>query len=82
MAIIDNKSYQNKPIRSFGRIKSRKLSSHKNNLLENLMPRFLINNFNQLKEYISRNNLNNSKKILEIGYGFGDFLFANLDEFY
>lgn len=80
MTIIDNKNRQNKLIRSFGRIKSRKLSSHKNNLLENLMPRFLINNFNQLKEYISRNNLNNSKKILEIGYGFGDFLFANLSK--
>ena len=54
-------------IRSFGRIKSRKLSDHKKSLLENLLPHYRI------EENTIRNpKLNN---ILEIGFGFGDFTF-------
>lgn len=52
-------------IRSFGRIKSRKLSGHKDDLLNNLLPNYEINNFN----------VSASKTCLEIGFGFGDFLF-------
>ena len=62
----ESKNYQNnRLIRSFGRIKSRKLSDHKNFLLENFLPQFEINNLDKSK-----------KNILEIGFGFGDFLFA------
>lgn len=67
----ESKNYPNnseKLIRSFGRIKSRKLSDHKKDLLENLFPSYKIENFSQN---------NSSKNILEIGFGFGDFLFAN-----
>jgi tRNA (guanine-N7-)-methyltransferase len=58
-------NYQNKDrlIRSFGRIKSRKLSDHKNHLLEDLLPIY--------EKAHNQNSLN----ILEIGFGFGDFLF-------
>ena len=62
------KRYQNSSkriIRSFGRIKSRKLSDNKNSLLENLFPKYEATNSNSL----SKNNC------LEIGFGFGDFLF-------
>ena len=59
------KNYQNnRLIRSFGRIKSRKLSDHKNLLLEEFFPLFQIKNLEPTK-----------KNILEIGFGFGDFLF-------
>lgn len=51
-------------IRSFGRIKSRKLSDHKKFLLESLLP-----NYQKKISQIS------SENILEIGFGFGDFLF-------
>lgn len=52
-------------IRSFGRIKSRKLSDHKNSLLEN-----------SLSEYELKDSSFFSGEIaLEIGFGFGDFLF-------
>jgi len=54
----------NRLIRSFGRIKSRKLSTHKNSLLEDFLPQFEVKNFDK-----------NKKNILEIGFGFGDFLF-------
>ncbi len=50
-------------IRSFGRIKSRKLSDHKNKLYNNLLPLYQ-------KDFLNKNNL-----ILEIGFGFGDFTF-------
>jgi len=56
-----------KIIRSFGRIKSRKLSPHKNFLLENLLDIYQISNIDK----------NFSKNILEIGFGFGDFIFNN-----
>ena len=104
-------------IRSFGRIKSRKLSDHKNFLLTNLFPQYelqnpspISNSDSHLKSvhcassaHVCSNTLrpgsheqtssdlsearfgigsNNSistgsqKTILEIGFGFGDFLFA------
>ena len=61
----ESKNFQNKLIRSFGRIKSRKLSDHKNHLLENLLPSYSIKD--------PRNCKNSAN--LEIGFGFGDFLF-------
>jgi len=70
------RNYPNNPqegriIRSFGRIKSRKFSDHKKLLLENFLPLYEIKNFDssQLKT--------NQKTALEIGFGFGDFLFEN-----
>lgn len=64
-------------IRSYGRIKSRKLSEHKSSLLENLLPSyeisaqdFLPNNYKISAQDVS------SKVSFEIGFGFGDFLFA------
>lgn len=62
----ESQNYQNNQlIRSFGRIKSRKLSDHKKFLLEESLPHYAIKNFKNSAE----------KKILEIGFGFGDFLF-------
>ncbi|MFM2200583.1 MAG: hypothetical protein RL769_638 [Pseudomonadota bacterium] len=59
-----------KLIRSFGRIKSRKLSDPKKDLLENFLPKIsLEQHFNDLKKLTKAHN------VLEIGFGFGDFLF-------
>lgn len=58
-------SQNNRLIRSFGRIKSRKFSEHKSNLLEELFPKYEINEYT----------LTPAKTCLEIGFGFGDFLF-------
>ncbi len=58
-------SQNNRLIRSFGRIKSRKLSDHKNFLLENLFSAYEIKNPNP----------SSLKNCLEIGFGFGDFTF-------
>jgi tRNA (guanine-N7-)-methyltransferase len=62
-------NYQNNQedrlIRSFGRIKSRKLSDHKKFLLENFLPKFSL----------QESDLKASKACLEIGFGFGDFLY-------
>lgn len=58
-------SQNNRLIRSFGRIKSRKLSDHKNSLLKDLLPNYEL----------SQKADSGAKNILEIGYGFGDFLF-------
>lgn len=60
----------NRLIRSFGRIKSRKLSDHKNFLLENFLPKYEVNP-NCLTPHASRL----TSIVLEIGFGFGDFLF-------
>lgn len=56
-------------VRSFGRIKSRKLSDHKNHLLENLLPNYDLDSrsIDCLKNY--------PKSAIEIGFGFGDFLY-------
>jgi tRNA (guanine-N7-)-methyltransferase len=58
--------FDSRPIRSFGRIKSRRLSDHKKFLLKNLLPLYEID---QIPE------ISSAKKVLEIGFGFGDFLF-------
>ncbi len=62
---FQNSFIESRLIRSFGRIKSRKLSDHKNHLLQNFLPHFQLENSQQ----------NSQKNILEIGFGFGDFLF-------
>ncbi len=62
---FQNKFADSRTLRSFGRIKSRKLSDHKNNLLTDFLPRFQEEKPTQ----------NSNKNILEIGFGFGDFLF-------
>ncbi len=59
-------------IRSFGRIKSRKLSSHKNELLLNFYPTYHLDVTKLLdKSFLQRF----SQIILEIGFGYGGFLF-------
>jgi len=63
----ESTNYQDKLIRSFGRIKSRKLSDHKNHLFENLLPQYKINFLVDLKP--------DDKNVLEIGFGFGDFFY-------
>ncbi len=60
---------KDKLIRSFGRIKSRKLSDHKKFLLENLLPKY------QIDENYFQQKCNFEKKSFEIGFGFGDFLY-------
>jgi len=61
--------HDSRPIRSFGRIKSRRLSDHKKSLLKNFLPLYEIKD-GELKADKTR-----QKIILEIGFGFGDFLF-------
>ena len=62
-------NYQNnRLIRSFGRIKSRKLSDHKNFLLSELLPKYEFAATPQAA-------VNKGANVLEIGFGFGDFLF-------
>jgi tRNA (guanine-N7-)-methyltransferase len=55
-------------IRSFGRIKSRKLSNNKQDLYDNLLPKYELT-----KEDSSF--IKDKKLFLEIGFGFGDFTF-------
>ena len=77
----------NRLIRSFGRIKSRKLSDHKNSLLKNLFPEYEIKSTSQ---QVRGDNFpyvlltchpvlvagsSDHKNSLEIGFGFGDFIF-------
>lgn len=90
----DQDSARHALIRSYGRIKSRRLSDHKNFLLENLLSEYEIvaEDFidinliqqNQGAQHVLQNKIlaknsikNNFEKIsFEIGFGFGDFLFA------
>jgi tRNA (guanine-N7-)-methyltransferase len=65
-------SFHSKMIRSFGRIKSRKLSLQKKFLLENFLPKIKLD-INSINQTGSR--LKEQSNILEIGFGFGDFLF-------
>ena len=67
MANIKNDS---KNIRSFGRIKSRKLSSSKNNRLINLYPKYQLNkaSYNKISPKYKKINI-------EIGFGDGDFIY-------
>ncbi len=60
----------NRLIRSFGRIKSRKLSDHKNFLLENFLPKYEVN-----PNSLTPHALHLTPIVFEIGFGFGDFLF-------
>ena len=59
-------------VRSFGRIKTRKLSHNKKDLLANSLPKYQIGGSSifELHNY-------QGKIYLEIGFGFGDFLFEN-----
>jgi tRNA (guanine-N7-)-methyltransferase len=59
-------------VRSFGRVRTRKLSIHKKDLFSNTLPKYKI-------EELEITNLeNNGQPIyLEIGFGFGDFLYEN-----
>jgi len=67
-------------VRSFGRIKSRKLSDHKKFLYSDLLPKYEIviaDKSSRIKASDLKSK-NKFKKInLEIGFGFGDFLFEN-----
>ena len=64
-------------IRSFGRIKCRKLSTTKEKLLSDLLIKYQINEDFLSKKTNYQNLANNFKNIvLEIGSGFGDFVFA------
>ncbi|MCE3254558.1 MAG: tRNA ((7)-)-methyltransferase [Rickettsiaceae bacterium] len=68
-----NKPIQSpKFVRSFGRIKSRKLSDHKKHLFSDLLPNYQIS-----EQSIAELKNNQGKIYLEIGFGFGDFLFEN-----
>ena len=60
-------------IRSFGRIKTRKLSSHKEDLLTDLLPKYEVK---EVGDQSYKRFINKFSKIhLEIGFGFGDFTF-------
>ncbi|MES2676948.1 MAG: tRNA (guanosine(46)-N7)-methyltransferase TrmB [Pseudomonadota bacterium] len=63
---------QPKFVRSFGRVRTRKLSIHKKDLFSNLLPLY------QITDLAIPDLKNNPQQIyLEIGFGFGDFLFEN-----
>lgn len=59
-----NSENKDRLIRSFGRIKSRKLSDHKKFLLDDALLRYQMNPSQKTSE-----------NVLEIGFGFGDFIF-------
>lgn len=61
---------EKKLIRTFGRVKSRKLSDHKNFLLKDFLPLYEIK-----KSDFENQNFSTKKICLEIGFGFGDFIF-------
>jgi len=68
--MLESNNSKDKPIRSFGRTKSRKLSDHKKSLFSDLLPKY------QLDQTTLNSFTKNFKEIhLEIGFGFGDFLF-------
>lgn len=58
-------------IRSFGRVKGRKLTSDKLDLFDNIFPQYQLD----LQKLI--NNIKFNKINLEIGFGSGDFIFYN-----
>lgn len=66
-------SQNNRLIRSFGRIKSRKLSDHKSHLLENLFFTYEVND--EVLKQLQDKDKKEKKNSLEIGFGFGDFTF-------
>lgn len=63
---------QIKRIRTFGRIKSRKLSDNKNDLYQNKIKKYTINQNLDADEYRKY-----KKFSFEIGFGYGDFIFTN-----
>lgn len=63
---------QIKRIRTFGRIKSRKLSDNKNDLYQNKIKKYTINQNIDADEYRKY-----KKFSFEIGFGYGDFIFTN-----
>lgn len=67
-----NNNPEKKFIRSFGRIKSRKLSDHKKSLLQDLLPKYKIDDSLNISWIPAFTGIT-----LEIGFGFGDFLFEN-----
>lgn len=66
-------------IRSFGRIKSRKLSDHKEDILTQGLDSYEIKDFSFAQSKTKKNILA-KKNILEIGFGFGDFLSHQLKQ--
>lgn len=65
-------SKEDKLIRSFGRVKSRKISNQKKDVLQNISPKYKLN----YDFLLDKNNLSNYQRIiLEIGFGYGDFLY-------
>ncbi len=68
------KKFKKPLIRSFGRIKSRKFSDHKKSLFAELLPKYEL----AVPKYLEDENAAqfNSQNCLEIGFGFGDFLFG------
>lgn len=60
---------ENTKIRSFGRIKGRKLSDNKINTLDNILPLYQVENN---KEYLETLCNNNSGIFFEIGFGYGE----------
>lgn len=58
-------------IRSFGRVRSRKLGVNKIALFEDILPKYQLN----LEDFAQNNNF--TKINLEIGFGSGDFMFQN-----
>lgn len=56
-------------IRSFGRIKSRKLTNNKQNILNSLLPLYQIKDDNKLCNIIPNEN---NKIFFEIGFGYGE----------
>lgn len=57
-------------VRSFGRVKSRKLGVRQNDLLQNLLPSYEF-----LNSHLDQKFLQNQNLTLEVGFGFGDFTF-------
>lgn len=65
----ESENSTNKLIRSFGRIKSRKLSDPKKDLLMNFLPKVSLEHYSK-----SLTKFSQQQNILEIGFGFGDFI--------
>lgn len=59
-------------IRSFGRVRGKGLSNKVKNIIEELLPKYLINN--EIEININRIFDNNKKNCLEIGFGYGESL--------
>ena len=82
-----NKSEFKPMVRSFGRIKSRKLSKHKNFLLKQFIKPYEIKDLSKNNEHESGDNFCSQsyhrsceQNYLEIGFGFGDFLYKMAEE--